>query len=139
MMWKEKYRIGVEHIDEQHKELFKRVFNFLQTVQSKETWEDKLEKVKETMAFMKDYVIVHFNDEEIYQEQIGYPDIETHKEVHSNFKEEVHDYVRSFEQEGFDEEKIQEFGAKLMTWLIMHVAKMDQEIGRYVKAKGGEA
>ena len=47
--------------------------------QSKETWEDKLGKSKKPMAFMKDYVIVHFNDEEIYQEQIGYPDIETHK------------------------------------------------------------
>ena len=29
MMWKEKYRIGVDRIDEQHKELFDRVSNFI--------------------------------------------------------------------------------------------------------------
>jgi len=27
---------------------------------------------------------------------------------------------------------------KLMTWLIMHVAGMDQKIGEYVKSKGGQ-
>ncbi|MDI9418646.1 MAG: hypothetical protein QM399_00480 [Bacillota bacterium] len=29
MMWKEKYRIGVEAIDNQHRELFQRVSDFL--------------------------------------------------------------------------------------------------------------
>ena len=139
MMWKDKYSIGIELIDEQHKELFKRVSDFLQTVESKDSWEDKLEKVKETMAFMQEYVIVHFDDEEAYQEQIGYPDIENHKIAHFKFKEGVNDYVRIFEEEGFNEEKIQEFGGKLMAWLIMHVGKMDQMIGEYAKSKGGEA
>ena len=47
--------------------------------------------------------------------------------------------VKIFEKEGFNEEKIQEFGGKLMAWLIMHVGKMDQMIGEYAKSKGGEA
>ncbi|MCR1897547.1 hemerythrin family protein [Irregularibacter muris] len=139
MMWKEKYRIDVELIDEQHQELFKRVSDFLQIIQNEDSWEDKLEQVKETMAFMQEYVVVHFNEEEIYQEQINYPDIEIHKEAHAKFKEGVNDYVKIFEEEGFSKEKIQEFGGKLMTWLIMHVGKMDQKIGEYVKSKGGQA
>lgn len=138
-MWKEKYRIDVELIDEQHQELFKRVSDFLQIIQNEDSWEDKLEQVKETMAFMQEYVVVHFNEEEIYQEQINYPDIEIHKEAHAKFKEGVNDYVKIFEEEGFSKEKIQEFGGKLMTWLIMHVGKMDQKIGEYVKSKGGQA
>ncbi|SET29995.1 hypothetical protein SAMN05660297_01980 [Natronincola peptidivorans] len=36
-------------------------------------------------------------------------------------------------------EKIQEFAGKFMTWLIMHVARMDQEIGKYVDGEGGQA
>lgn len=138
MMWKDKYSIGVELIDEQHKELFKRVSDFLRIVENKDSWEDKLDKVKETMAFMQKYVVEHFDDEEVYQAQIGYPDIDNHKIAHHKFKEGINDYVKIFEEEGFDEEKIQEFGGKLMTWLIMHVGKMDQMIGEYANSKGGE-
>lgn len=137
MMWKEKYKVGVELIDEQHKELFQRVSHFTQTIRSEEDWEKKLDKVKETMDFMKDYVVVHFNEEEAYQEKINYPDIEEHKKAHASFKEGVNNYVKIFETEGFTEEKIQEFGGKLMTWLIMHVGKMDQKIGEYVNSQGG--
>ena len=79
MMWKDKYKVGVELIDEQHKELFKRLSEFIQIVQSKSDWNERLDKVKETMEFMQEYVIFHFDDEEAYQEKINYPDIEIHK------------------------------------------------------------
>lgn len=137
MMWKEKYKINVELIDQQHEELFKRVSDFIQTVQDKGVWEEKLDKVKETMAFMQEYVVAHFNEEEVYQAQINYPDIESHKEAHAKFKEAVNVYANRLEEEGYIEEVVQEFGGKLMTWLIMHVAKMDQKIGEYVNSKGG--
>lgn len=139
MMWKDKYKIGVDLIDQQHKELFKRVSDFTKTIRSEEDWDAKLDKVKETMSFMKDYVITHFNEEEIYQEEINYPEIEIHKKAHAKFKEGIDNYIKIFEEEGFTEEKIQEFGGKLMAWLIMHVGKMDQKIGEYVKNKGGQA
>ncbi len=90
------------------------------------------------MAFMKDYVIVHFNEEEAYQAEINYPELEAHKKAHEDFKEGINKYVKIFEEEGFNEDRIQEFGGKLMTWLIMHVGNMDQKIGEYVKSKGGQ-
>lgn len=138
MMWKDKYSIGVELIDDQHKELFKRLSKFIQIVQNDTAWTEKLDTVKDTLAFMKEYVVFHFDDEEAYQEKIGFPDIAAHKKAHSNFKNLIDDYVELFEKEGFTQEKIQELSAKLMTWLIMHVGKMDQKIGEYVKSKGGQ-
>lgn len=136
MMWKEKYRIGVELIDEQHKELFGRISDFVQVVQDKNSsWDDKVSKVKETMYFMKDYVVFHFDDEEAYQEKINYPDIENHKKMHADFKAGVFNYVNRLETEGYSEELAQEFGAKVMAWLIMHVAAADQKIGDYVKSQ----
>lgn len=137
-MWKEKYRIGVDPIDEQHKELFGRIADYVKVVQDKTTsWDDKVNKVKETMYFMQDYVVVHFKDEEDYQEQINYPDIEAHKLMHENFKAGVFGYVERLETEGYSEELAQEFGAKIMAWLIMHVAAADQKIGEYVKSLEG--
>lgn len=137
MMWKDKYKIGIDEIDKQHEELFGRVSDFNQAIRSDEDWETRVNKVKETMAFMKDYIITHFNEEEAYQEEINYPYLEEHRDAHIKFKESVNNYVKIFEEEGFTEEKIQEFGGKLMTWLIMHVGNMDQKIGEYVKSKGG--
>lgn len=137
-MWKDKYKVGIDLIDQQHQELFNRVSEFIRTVENEDSWEEKLNKVKETMDFMKKYVVIHFDQEEAYQRKIDYPDIQKHKEIHEEFKGVVNNYVKLFEEEGFTEEKIQEFSAKLMTWLIMHVAQTDQKIGDYVKNKGGE-
>lgn len=138
-MWKERYRVDVESIDEQHIELFSRLSNFIKIVQNEENWDEKIEEVKKTMEFMQEYVVYHFDDEEKYMKEINYPDIELHKKIHKEFKEGINNYVELFEVEGFTEEKIQELSAKLMTWLIMHVGKMDQQIGKYVELKGGQA
>ena len=139
MMWKEKYKVGVSSIDQQHEELFGRVSKFLQTVKSGEKWEEKLIAVKETMSFMQEYVVTHFHDEEVYHEQINYPGIEEHKEAHRKFKQAVSDYAVRMETEGYTEDLVQEFGGKLMTWLIMHVAVMDQRLGEYAKMQGDES
>lgn len=140
MMWKDKYSINVKTIDDQHKELFKNLGEFIKLVQKKDIpWEDRLDKAKETLEFLQGYVEFHFDDEEKYQESIDYPDLEIHREAHRKFKENIYEYVEIFTEGGFTEEKMQEFSAKLMTWLIMHVGKMDQKIGEYVKEKGVEA
>jgi len=138
MMWKDKYKIGVELIDTQHQELFNRVSDFLQTVQQRRPWEEKLAKVKETLVFMQNYVIEHFNDEEAYQQQINYPKYEEHKDIHAKFRAMISNYAERFEQEDYSQELVQEFGGKLLAWLIMHVAAADQEIGAYVRAQGGQ-
>lgn len=138
MMWKEKYRIGVELIDTQHQELFRRLSDFIQIVQNNIPWNDKLEEVKETLNFLQEYVVFHFNDEEAYMKEINYPDLELHKKIHKDFRDEINEYGKLFAKEGFTEEKIQELNARLMTWLIMHVGKMDQQIGIYTREKGGQ-
>ncbi len=136
-MWKEKYRIGVEKIDEQHLELFHRVEDFIKTVRSEGAWEGKIQKVKETLEFMSAYVVTHFDDEEEYHKQINFPESKEHKQLHERFKAEVGIYVTKFAEEGYDEELVQEFGGKLMTWLIYHVAGADQKIGEYAAGLGG--
>ena len=50
----------------------------------------------------------------------------------------INQYAVRFEEEGFTQELVQEFGGKLMTWLIMHVAASDQKIGAWVREQGGE-
>ncbi|HPT83961.1 MAG: hemerythrin family protein [Firmicutes bacterium] len=137
-MWKEHYRIGSELIDSQHQELFGRVASFIRAVQGEESWEERLDEVQSTLEFMKDYVVIHFRDEEALQKEIGYPWLEKHAAIHNAFREEIREFAQRVEREGFDEEKVQEFAAKVMTWLIMHVGKEDQRIGEYIREQGGQ-
>lgn len=135
MMWKEKYRIGVAKIDEQHEELFRRVSDFVVSLRQPGQWGSKLPKVKETMEFMQGYVIIHFDDEEAYQEEIQYPDKEQHRQIHENFKAEVGEFAKKFEEQNYPEDLVQQFAGKLMAWLINHVAVSDQKIADFVKSQ----
>ncbi|MDF2923976.1 MAG: hemerythrin-like metal-binding protein [Paenibacillaceae bacterium] len=131
-MWKEKYNIGVELIDAQHKELFARVEEFVLALRSKESWDNKVEKVKETLDFMKQYVVIHFRDEEAYQKEICYPDCARHCETHAQFTAEVGEFIRLFEEQGFQEPLVQKFAGKLLAWLINHVGASDQKIADFL-------
>ena len=90
-MWKEKYRIGIELVDEQHKELFKRLSDFIEVIQNEKDWDEKLEQVNKTMLFMQEYVIFYFNDEEDYMAKVNYAEIENHVSTHTLFREWIGD------------------------------------------------
>ncbi len=136
MLWKDKYELGVSLVDEQHKELFQRVDAFMQTLRSSASWDEKVQQVNETLEFMKGYVVEHFRDEEEYQQRIGYPGYEAHKKIHSDMVDYVLQVSAEYEKSGFDEKLMQQFGGKLLAWLINHVAAEDQRIADYAIEKG---
>jgi len=137
MLWKDNYELGVPAIDAQHKELFKRVESFLQVLRSKDCWDEKVPKINETLEFMKRYVIEHFRDEEEYQCSINYPGYEAHKEIHNGMVNYVAEVTKQYEQSNNNELLMQQFGGRLLAWLINHVAAEDQRIADYAKKKGG--
>ena len=132
MIWKERYKIGVEEVDQQHKELFNRLNDFLQVVRSEEAMEKKVAEIEKTLSFMGEYVVVHFDSEEEIQQQHNYPDYEEHRQTHERFKKEIMEFKQEFEADKCNEELVMEFSGKLLTWLIHHVAGADQKIGEYV-------
>lgn len=136
MMWKEKYKIGIARIDEQHKELFDRVEKFLTALRKEGDWQEKLPEIKETLSFMQNYVIVHFDAEEAYQKKIGYPDFQKHHLIHKEFTDYVMQCAHSFEKEGYPEQSVQKFAGKLLAWLINHVVATDLKMSNYVKEEG---
>jgi len=136
MLWKDKYELGVPLIDAQHKELFRRVESFLLVLRSAVSWDEKVQKVNETLEFMKGYVVEHFRDEEEYQKCVGYPGYEAHKQIHTGMVDYVLEFSKQYEQSNHDEQLIQQFGGRLLAWLINHVAAEDQRIADYAIKKG---
>ncbi|EXG87484.1 hemerythrin-like metal-binding domain-containing protein [Clostridium sp. ASBs410] len=136
MLWKDKYELGVPLIDVQHMELFQRVEIFMKVLRSSAYWDEKVEKVNETLEFMNAYVVEHFRDEEAYQEKIGYPGREEHKKIHTDMVNYVLAVTEEYERSGYDEQLMQKFAGRLMAWLINHVAAEDQRIATYAISKG---
>ncbi|ABW18759.1 bacteriohemerythrin [Alkaliphilus oremlandii] len=136
MLWKDKYELGVSIVDEQHKELFERVQAFMQVLRSPASWEDKVQRVNETLEFMKIYVVEHFRDEEAYQKRIEYPGYEAHKKIHGDMVNYVVQFSDEYEKSGCNEQLMQQFAGKLLAWLINHVASEDQRIADYAIEKG---
>lgn len=136
MLWKDNYELGVPVIDAQHKELFRRVESFLQVLRSKNSWTEKIPKINETLEFMQRYVVEHFRDEEKYQQSIDYPGYEIHKEIHDGMVNYVLEVSKQYEQSHNNEQLMQQFGGRLLAWLINHVAAEDQRIAEYVIKKG---
>ena len=127
MMWKDKYRINVGLIDQQQKSFLNGFQIFFRWFKAKNPGRSRWERSRRPWYSCRIIWNPHFADEEAYQEQIQYPDLENHRRVHSKFKERDLWLCKIFESEGYTKELVQEF--VLMTWLIMHVGKMDQKIG----------
>ena len=134
MIWKDSYKIGIETVDKQHRELFERLNSFLKIVRNEENIENKIEKIEQTLDFMGKYVVVHFDSEEEVQKKYNYPDYEEHHKIHEEFKQEIKDFKEQFQDNKTDEELIMEFSGRLLTWLINHVTGEDQNIAQYVKS-----
>ncbi|MGI6403110.1 MAG: bacteriohemerythrin [Oscillospiraceae bacterium] len=136
MFWKDKYRLGVTLIDREHQELFQRVEAFMKILRSTQSWEDKVHELNETLEFMKGYVVEHFSHEEEYQKKIGYPGLEAHKKKHDDMVQYVAGVSEQYEKSGFDEQLMQQFGGRLLAWLVNHVAVEDQRIASYAIEQG---
>lgn len=136
MLWKDKYELGVPLVDSQHRELFRRVDAFLQTLRSAASWEEKLQRVNETLEFMNSYVVEHFHDEEQYQKKIEYPGYVSHRKIHADMLHYVVQVTKEYKENGYSEQLMQQFAGKLMTWLINHVAAEDQRIAVHAIEKG---
>jgi hemerythrin len=85
---------------------------------------------------MKEYVVSHFMDEEEYQEEIGYPELEKHRRIHADMVEYVNQISRECEKNGYREIVMQQFAGKLVTWLINHVLEEDKKIADFAAQKG---
>jgi hemerythrin len=125
IMWKETYRIGVESIDAQHKELFDTVEKLFRYIESDDA-ELKKQECINTIVFLKDYAVRHFEDEEAYQRSLNRSDFEEHKAFHRVFVERVLALEQELIESDFSVPSIKEFTGFLTTWLTHHVAGVDQ-------------
>lgn len=124
-MWKESYRIGVDIVDRQHKELFETVERLIRIVNANH--ENVKDESMRTVTFLKDYTVKHFSDEEAYQRSVNYAGYERHKKVHEKFIDTVLDFERQMIETDFAARIVKQFAGMLTTWLTYHVCGEDRK------------
>lgn len=125
--WQERFKIGVESIDNAHQELFRianKLHRIVRTSDSNIKW-----TASQVIKYIQSYTVKHFQDEEAYMRSINFKGYEAHKAIHASMRERIipHLYAR-LEQEDYSAESIEFFLDVLEKWLTRHILGHDREI-----------
>jgi hemerythrin len=134
--WDNRYLVGIQMIDDQHKELIELTNNlYAGCLKGDETARIYF---KEAIHGAVDYVKFHFAAEEKLLESVQYPDLQDHKKHHETFVKKIIEDVKSFESgKSFVPN---EFVRYLKDWILTHIALMDKKYAAYIlnlKKQGG--
>jgi hemerythrin len=130
--WNQSLAVGIDLIDEQHKMLLDRLNNISQAIDRSEG----LTKISETLDFMIEYTDFHFSEEEKHMEATSYPELETHRMLHNEFRIILDDLVSDFRDEGATQILADSVNNFLYNWLVKHIKGTDTKFGTYLEEKG---
>ena len=129
-MWKDSYAIGVELLDNQHRQLFEAVEILMKTPKIDLSPKQYRGQIEKAVKFLKMYCVKHFQDEEAYHLEIGYAEREKHKKLHRKLIEGVLKHEKRLIDSDFDYGIVKKFFGFVMTGLIYHVAGEDQKLNK---------
>lgn len=132
MRWKPEYALDLEPIDSQHKELFRR-FDLLDEALCHGELDKKL---RETMAFLSDYVNSHFRNEQDLMRTAGYPGLEDHLKLHKEFQGDVEAFRRSLLDGSTSFLQAFTLLEKMSDWFEKHILKEDQKVKAFLFSRG---
>jgi hemerythrin len=119
--------LGVESIDNQHKDLVNR----LNTLTSMNIKSISKEETKKTLNLLGEHITKHFSDEEALQVQSEYPEYETHKKLHQLYVLEFNDLKSEFTENGASTKFTSSLNRSIVNWIVNHIKTVDAEFGKY--------
>ena len=122
------YYIGIDMIDQEHKQLFDYASEAYELLQEEFT-PDKYDHIDAILQKLRDYTAKHFADEEAYMESIQYKKIFTQKIQHQEFIKKLDEFIDQHEKdEENQDEQIMDILNYLTDWLINHILHVDGQI-----------
>ncbi len=125
-VWHDRYNLGVEIIDREHKKLFS-IMNKLFA------YDENDEKSKwayqEGIKFFKGHAMKHFAEEELYMASIGYEGYDMHRRLHDTFrKKTLPEIEKELALTEYSAEAVRHFLGVCAGWLIGHTLTEDRAI-----------
>lgn len=132
--WKEIYSINNSQLDEEHKTLFKIAEEAFAMVEP----ELKYKKIRIVLDKLYEYIKTHFSHEEEYMEEINYPQLEIHKDIHNNIVNTINDFIKELPTLSADSFE-KELARLIDTTIINHIIQEDKKIIIWVKANSNQS
>ena len=132
MEWTEDLAVGITKIDEQHRELFKRINNLLLAIREHRC---KAE-IDETIRFLDDYARFHFSEEEKRMEEAGYGGLQEHKLQHAVYLKNISELKQQSSlprESGMSYELSVTATQMVVDWIVVHIMKTDKLFGAYIR------
>ncbi len=134
MRWTEDLSVGVETIDNQHKELFTRINDLVDAIKQHTC----KYKISDVVKFLDDYIIFHFGEEERLMQEYGYPGYEQHKKHHEQFKKNFEALKKELPKlEGGKKPGSYDLSIEtnhvVVDWILDHIAKVDRRLGEFLR------
>jgi len=127
LVWTQALAVGVEEIDEQHRELFRRVDRLLEAASG------GLGEVGPLIAFLREYVARHFASEERYMDEQAYPGRAAHQAEHRRFADDLAALESELESNGPGGDVSARLHRQVGDWLRGHILVTDLALGRFVR------
>lgn len=129
--WSDILSLGIDKMDEEHKELFNRINALLKALIS-----EKGGDITKLVGAINEYIDYHFRDEEKMLEKINYPELAPHKKLHKQYEDEF-DRIEKILTEGkFDATLLIDIQDKIVNWLLDHIAQVDRKYADYILENG---
>lgn len=125
--WKDTYSVGVEEIDDEHKELIS-LINMAEAAVCSQDDKEAVAKIASDMAF---YALTHFSNEEVLMVSNDYPGYQEHREKHREFSakaKEIEDFIEASD----DYCGSHELFRYLSEWLVDHIMIEDKKLGVFL-------
>ena len=126
--WSDEYSIGIHWIDEQHRFFFQAVHRLHKECLAGEG----KHVVLETLVFLKNYAIGHFQSEEALMREHECPGIQEHANLHAEFLDEYSKLTEEFDALGPSQDLAERVGAVVQNWLVDHIAKADMVYAKHI-------
>ena len=128
LTWNCSLDIGIDKIDNQHKELFNCLEKLLTAIEDGKSNDE----VIKTLDFLEEYVIKHFNEEEEIQNKTNYPLLDIQQIQHKAFKSDLKEFRRVFETHGASTVLALNIQESLVNWLKNHIMNLDKDLGDFL-------
>jgi hemerythrin len=128
VMWDDKYLIGIEQFDDHHKHLVKLLNDTYDMYLPGRQAEGKVGHMLQSLA---EYARYHFDMEENWMFDHGYPEMKEHISDHQEFIAKVAGFQKSLEQgtQGLPVDII----SFLRVWLLAHISSIDSKCGAFFR------
>jgi hemerythrin-like metal-binding protein len=131
IVWTPDLKTGSDHIDEQHKELFRAANRLAEAM-----WDGKgKDEVEKTIDFLAEYTQYHFSDEEKTMLQSGYPDYGMQKTAHEKFVQDIGNLKAKYHSGEVGSSMAIEVLTGACNWFRGHIKGMDTKLGEFLKNK----